>query len=357
MKKVVFLFGAGAELCFGLPSGAVYTYESILRKKDSMHNALKEFYDDSELENIGEYTGSYVKQFHLKKKSAIYHDMLYRTIEQYHSSDKHKQEECEKFEDTQLYLSWKEYKDNNKVSTSEEKAIMKEKRKDFKSEAAKVFKQFISEQGMPKEYVCLKEYLEPVGVIERDFTSIMHPKVIGNDKFWRLVNYFWSAYFTIMLPLLQCEGIKRKEQKIESLGDNFKEKWSSSSEKKSDKCNIYTRILNSIEEISNIIESSDFIRTRSTGVESIYGTIKETFDTSNVKVITLNYTPLCKEIELGDDSNYAFLAGALSLFELPHKLHITNSLKDEHTDDKKAFFFPYLCTQAPIKPIVGKRLI
>lgn len=337
MKKVVFLFGAGAEYNFELPSGPYYTYESILRKKDTMHNALKEFYDGKKLEEIPEYTDLYKKIFHLRKGSAVYYKMIDRSIERcIHEGDD--VDRITEITHTPLYLSWKLYKE----APTKEKSIQDEKFKFFKIEADNVLNQFINENGVSEPFNYLMNYLEPTGVIERDFASIINPKVLGNDKFWRLVNYFWSAYFTIMIPLLVY-----KQQKIVFDNEIFP------ITEKASAYDRYTYILKHIEDISEFIESPEFIRARSKGINNIYSTIKETFELDNVSVITLNYTSLCKGIELGDNSNYAFLAGTLSHFEFPHKLYITNSLKNEHEKDKESLFFPYLCTQAPIKPIVG----
>ena len=57
-KQVAFFFGAGAEACFRMPSGAQYTLDTILSKRSEMMEALKRFY----FSRTNEYSAPYVKE-------------------------------------------------------------------------------------------------------------------------------------------------------------------------------------------------------------------------------------------------------------------------------------------------------
>ncbi|NLY82248.1 MAG: hypothetical protein GX078_05685, partial [Clostridiales bacterium] len=38
--------------------------------------------------------------------------------------------------------------------------------------------------------------------VEKDFATIINPNKFGIKRFSRLINYFWSAYFSILIPIL-----------------------------------------------------------------------------------------------------------------------------------------------------------
>lgn len=59
-KKVIFLFGAGAEYGMGLPTGAQYTEQTMLHKNLELLKALEQFY---EVRTADEYSGKYRKDF------------------------------------------------------------------------------------------------------------------------------------------------------------------------------------------------------------------------------------------------------------------------------------------------------
>lgn len=81
-----------------------------------------------------------------------------------------------------------------------------------------------------------------------------------------------------------------------------------------------------------------------------YAKIHEAFP--DCTAITTNYTPFVEHYFSPEKSIY--LAGRLSEFEYPSELTIKNLL-DEHTEPIKEtdFIFPFLMTQAPIKPIIS----
>ena len=47
---VTFLFGAGAELAYGLPLGSEFTNRTMLCQRSKMYDALEQYYKDENIE-------------------------------------------------------------------------------------------------------------------------------------------------------------------------------------------------------------------------------------------------------------------------------------------------------------------
>lgn len=74
------------------------------------------------------------------------------------------------------------------------------------------------------------------------------------------------------------------------------------------------------------------------------------FNSSIDNVARTNYTPFTKVFGIGD---IFYLSGKLSQFEIPEELRIVDFEKGENVDMKTKHVFPYILTQAPIKPIIN----
>ena len=331
-KKITFLFGAGAEQGYKLPSGPQYTLDTILSKRELMYTALEEFYKDRVSEK---YVKEYRKEFMFQKNSNSFYEIVIRALEKCLELEKSRKKIDT---DTKEILS--EYKKIKKMGKeSEVQKICKEK---LKPSIEKIYDYVIidlDEEKKTKEcrskniektdkYYSLMNVFSYYGSIEKDFSAIINPEECGSYRFWRLMNYFWSAYFSILLPIVE-------QGNLIPVGVGNK----------------YKYVLDNLQEITKTIYSDEFfekLKSKKKNKADYYQVFLEKYKDS--QVITTNYTPFIKSY-WGEQS--AYLAGSIELFEIPDKLLVTEA---ENITDKD-FCFPYMATQAPVKPIVeGKQL-
>jgi hypothetical protein len=184
--------------------------------------------------------------------------------------------------------------------------------------------QYIKEDGSP--YSSLMDKFSYYGSVEKDFSTIINPKEAGTHRFWRLINYFWSAYFSIIIPVL-----------------NLSSKYCGNAEYNKNK---YAYILTNLDEVVKYIYSDEFRSEIDKKYQSsYYSKLKRAFP--NSAAVTTNYTPF---LEFAKFEKTMFLAGKLSEFEIPEELRVIEIGDNEDIANK--FIFPYMSTQAPLKPII-----
>jgi hypothetical protein len=318
-KKITFFFGAGAEAVFEMPMGAQYTLDTILSERSKMIEALRAFYKGK----TNEYSTTYVGQYIFNKDSHTFREIVHRAAEALAVEPKDVDAESKRV------LNCFNYND-----TDTEKAFFEEVRNVFEYVVIDIDEpptdgkrpQCISGVDVPKKYLSLMEQFSYYGSVEKDFSTIINPKKAGSRRFWRLINYFWSAYFSIIIPVLEL-----------SL------KYTNNEEYKKNK---YAYILSHLDEIVKYIYSNEFrIEIDKKYQRSYYGKLKQAFPNSNA--VTTNYTPF---LEFAEFTETIFLAGKLSQFEIPEELRVIEIGGNEDIANK--FIFPYMSTQAPLKPIV-----
>ena len=87
-NDVVFLFGAGAETCFGLPSGAEYTLRTMQQKHDSLYSALREFYANPlSDEKVKKYVKEYRDSFLFKSDSHTFREIIHRAAKNFYKEN------------------------------------------------------------------------------------------------------------------------------------------------------------------------------------------------------------------------------------------------------------------------------
>lgn len=323
MSQITFFFGAGAECVYNMPLGAQYTLDTILSKRSKMYNALDIFYESRTNEK---YAGKYRKEFMFQSNSNSFYEIVCRALEQCKDLNDNDKEICEMLEIYEKYYKDKELKDKLSEFTD---SVYNYTLIDVDNEEDKT-KRPLSCSVKADKYINLIKHFSYYGSIEKDFSSIINPINCGLYRFWRLMNYFWSAYFSIVLPVLQ-------------LDDKFYD------EIKDDK---YNKILNKLQFVTEKIFSNDFFETHKNKTETnenYYYILKNHF--SNSFAITSNYTPFVENY-WGKD-NCSYLAGSLRLFEIPEQLSVVDA-KDIQKND---FVFPFLATQAPVKPIIDIKQI
>lgn len=168
------------------------------------------------------------------------------------------------------------------------------------------------------------------GIIEKYFSSFLEPRK-RNKAFWKLVNYYWSAYFAVASPLIQ--SAYGTDKRLETQG-------------------LYSFTLNNIAEVTHKIFQSDFIQSYQNGDEGYYAQMSGLFDYA----MTTNYTPFCRALNLKNPHGKCIhLAGSLSQFESIAELRVYDLTKESAPSD--AFLIPFIMTQVPVKPIIDFRQI
>ena len=312
--KIGFFFGAGAETTYCLPTGGDFTKATMLTKRSNLYDALKIFYANRYPDT---YVDSYKKQFLFMKNSYTFRTIIYEAARK-------------------LY----EKKDPTVRLSDKEKDIVNEaaqySRENFKIDLANAYDTIIEDSDFAESeennnYKHLIREFKYYGAVEKDFSTIINPHDAGINRFWRLINYFWSAYFSIVLPILEASKY------AEDLTDNR-----------------YGFILENLEDITKYIYSDWFLEQIKVEKDSDYYKIfSEEFDV--YCALTTNYTPFVQRLNLPCKNRYAFLSGELKLFEVPHEMRLIDIV--EYKNQKTDFIFPFLYTQAPIKPIIEPRII
>lgn len=174
-----------------------------------------------------------------------------------------------------------------------------------------------------KYYKKLIENFSYHGAMERKFSTITDPKNQGNTMFWSVINYMWSCYFSVLLPILD---------KIIVVNDCGYRR------------NKYKYVLENLEYVSERVFEDKMFKFFN---ETNYYTELKKFEPT--VVMTTNYTPFVMKTEC---KNTIYLAGKLNQFEIPNKFKIIE-LKDGTNISDNDLVFPFMMTQAPIKPIVN----
>lgn len=318
--KIAFFFGAGAEVDFGLPSGVQYTLDTILSRRSGMLDALKDFYSDK----LGDYASKYFQWFLFAKNSHTFREIVKRACQSIDISAVDLDAESKQVVDCFDY-------DKNNENAKRTFYEQVEKVHDYvlldldKPNDNKRPQQ-LPEAKASNKYSYLMNNFTYYGSIEKDFSTIINPKSAGIKRFWRLINYFWSAFFTILFPVL-----------------DLSKKYDDTQEYK----NKYGYILSRLQEVINYIYSTEYKEEiGETYEKSFYHRLSEAFPESIAA--TTNYTPF---LEFSAFRKKIFLAGKLSQFEIPDELRIVD-LK-ESQDIVNKMIFPFLLTQAPVKPIIN----
>lgn len=324
MRKFTVLFGAGVEDCFRLPLGSDYTKETILTKKENLYEALREFYNKRETEN---YSQKYKAEYLFRNgKSHTLCQLVARAARDLRDNPADVQPDKN---DISYDFVNKLGKDDSVISDG----IINLVKDEYKTLISGELK-----EENNKSVKLLEKHYSYHGTVEKDFSTIINPKEAGIYRFWRLINYFWSAYFSILIPILKFE-------------DKYKDKFANneSISKKE-----YKYCLDNLNDIIDYIYNEGYKHLSVEKDKDYYCILKENLMPDYVA--TTNYTPFVKRIGLHDD-RISYLAGKLSTFEFPNELEVIDYDSRDEGDkpllSEDRFVFPFIMTQAPVKPIVS----
>jgi len=303
------------------------------QKQEKLYTELKKFYTANRLKKMG--IEKYQSEFLFKKDSHTFREIIYRAAV-----------ECIKNK-CSGGSQYKEYVDmvakDKQIQKSGDEDEKKKSREELKEKAKDIYDTIFPNDTKDKKQESTKsdgntektltDFLSFYGAVEKDFSAIADPSHVGLTQFWRVINYFWAAFFTILKPVCVDFGwYKYRENNPQDF---------------------YSYVLeNLMAVINDIYTKYDYKRTELEDIkdDNYYAIIHEAFP--DCTAITTNYTPFVEHYFSHDKSIY--LAGRLSEFEYPSELTIKD-LSDEHTEPIKEtdFIFPFLMTQAPIKPIIS----
>ena len=169
------------------------------------------------------------------------------------------------------------------------------------------------------------------GTLESLYANLLTPKE-NPGKFWRLINFYWSAFFSIVFPLLEGERGFDACPNLESK---------------------YSYVLNNLNWIVERLWSEDYLDDYGNG-NSYYSAMRGAFD----YVLITNYTPVCRLVlkgEADERKRTIYLAGSLAQFESAVSF---DTFDLSECGGKKGIAdievpFPFLMTRSPIKPIIN----
>ena len=359
--KVIFFFGAGAEVELLQPSGYDYKNKTFLSKNENLLIALKKYYDnilDSDKSSkYREYVSNYSKNvFSIDLKRMLFKGILttikasdetmyYRILEKYFNpNDEDILSKVIKeinFElDSRLY--------NRIIDIANFEMAINEfieniKRNPYKEQSFRIEDiDFI--EGNYKLKQTILENITGYGDLEKYFHILILPNKYGKNKVWKLINYYWSCWFEII------ESIFKYLYKNNYIEESIYFKI----EEESIILN-YSKILDEIPLVIDLIYSE--IRDMNFQTTPYYdlSRIQEEID-GTIFFVTTNYTPYLKQsffnvFEEKDDEKIAYLHGEINIFENPYKRSLYKICEKEmkQTD----FIFPYILGQSAIKPIIS----
>ena len=309
MKRVL-IAGAGAEVDLGFESGPSFTQDTFYRQKDILYNVLTSFYQNRLGSSRDEFIPtSYKPVFLSNPRGEAFKKLVSNLVK-----------------DAPDYLVKVLNKSFDTVSNEENLTAA-----DYEALYKVLVVESDDTDATRRQNVTLKSVPGDAhfGILEQYYSALINPNR-HSIRFWKLVNFYWSAFFSIALPIT----------------DDFYGKLDSYNE------NRYAYVLAHLNDTVHKMFDRNHI-TQRTSVDCYYSALHEKFDT----VITTNYTPYAASIVDCDDSRVAWLAGRLSQFEhLPEFEYVDYSSADRNLE-AGACVFPYLLCQSPVKPVISIRQV
>lgn len=325
-----FLFGAGAEYSFNLPTGSEFATRSLLIKNKDMVEAYKKVFKNNNISSEFIFN---------RKDSVIFRDMVFKTVKGIIDENI--------VDDEKVLLELKIYVEKKDSSG----LIIANRVEDIsvsaKNEIKDLYEKYITKENIErtfdKKYKLTTNYdyifsnLKYEGTIERDFYSLASDEnEISDFRYYRIFNYYWSLFFTILKPLL-------KNTKYESNKDD------------------YIFLFENLQEIISYIYSEEYRKIiiedkEKSNVKNYYGELINNKNINVKSVFTTNYTPFVEHYF--KDYDYHYLSGKLNLFEnskrnIVFEINSNKNIKELCEENEKSLeFFPFIMSQAPIKPII-----
>ena len=297
------LVGAGAESALGLPTGDEFLVQSYFTKNPELYEALRTFYAGIDQSGFPAYRAEYL----FSSRSFAFKELI-RHIDPQALSD---------YLNTDLEVG----EDGANPSEDQCSILFDSLIRSRDSYADEPFWQSLRIDSGHKFY----------GTLEPLFSSLLEPND-NASRFWRLINYYWCAYFSVFQPLLeQCgcweDGKAGYASALDDLDGHIGCLWSQEF----------------LDEATSPL--SDALR------DGYYNRARGYFD----HVLTTNYTPFCR-IALSPKSNDEepiYLSGSLCQFESALDFELSGPGGRDGKTIRELCCFPFLMTRAPVKPVIN----
>lgn len=276
MGKTCVLFGAGAEEPLGMSGGKDFAKIVLGIDCNPLNEAIEKFYNQKlrEIDNADWFPP-------YRKTSWDNHDLLKAAV---------RKNLLEESFDT---------------------------KKDYDAEVERKIKQ-LEKKPLDADRI-INHYTSYMGLIDESFHTLIFPKVLGRDKFWRVVSCYTRAYCYLIGQMLDKTDLCAED---------------------------YYEILS---DPNHAIHIMDSFAHKQSSMNSYYK-ILSAFP--NINVITTNYTNLCKYISKRTKEQIAYPHGSFGWFESAMQLTVFDAHDKNLPND---LLFPYIFIQSGIKPIVEVR--
>lgn len=359
-KNISYWFGAGAESGYGLPQGSEFTKTTLLDYTDELYNALSVFYKEithcplnwapryNRSTPYSEYIGRQIivktVQFLINTNHPLSIEDLDYAFDSFFTINDLGETGATVPKLKELISKNKSKKEVTKIQTLNSEDL------ETIIDLLKLSDQIPKTHPHFKLLKAIEGNLTSYGVIEKYFHTIIKPQDYGPVNYWKLINYYWQAYFTVMLPL--CDYLINKDKKIFEqfnfkLTEEANEKESKKRPIKISKIqNNYTIFLTNLRKISKILWSNNTLKFFKTNSNHYYNhpMLKKA-----VGVITTNYTPI---INIVGSEKVAHVNGCLKLFEYPLELEVHDFSSNAINSPDHKMFFPFIFGTSSIKPVI-----
>lgn len=312
---VTLLVGAGAECGepYNLPIGDGFTWDTCFTKNEDLYKALEKYYEPKLPKSKSGFPHKYQDVFLYSPSSPEFKRLVSELVPE----DKGKALTNEEL-DTLRKVFGSDFPIGDSVLDGIRQASLE--RKWYERAFSTVIGGHDLKAWFSKNRdTPLKEAY--FGTIETHFSSLLRPGR-RNASFWKLVNYYWSAFFSVSDRLIK--RVRPETRVLE--GPKY-----------------YAYVLDDLVNIVREISEPDLFSDDGCA-KTYYGELVGLFD----HVITTNYTSLSDRLDVMGGPIH--ISGALWQFESAMSLSVRDIR--EGTASENELIFPYLLTQVPVKPIV-----
>lgn len=288
----------------GLPTGNDFLVQTYFTKNPELYEALRGFYAGINPDRFPPYRAEYL----FTSRSSAFKELM-RNIDPRALSE---------------YLG-------TVLGTDEEgRAILSDEQYDY------LFDSLVDSDGSPADdwlgnSLRVDSGHHFYGTIEPLFSCLLYPKD-HSFRFWRLINYYWCAYFSVLRPLLERCGC-----------------WEGGKA-------AYASVLSDLDGYVDYLWSQEFLEEAPGSLgktlrNGYYNRARGHFD----HVLTTNYTPFCR-IALSPNSTDGgpiYLSGSLNQFESAFDFELSGPNGRDGKTIQELCCFPFLMTRTPIKPIIN----
>lgn len=330
MKKIGFLFGAGAEGKgqIGLPSGNDFKRDIILAKDVARYaNDILAYSKSGIMLNSGT-TLTY------NSSSVLYQTMVERA-ECDESAMRTLFPENESYDSAIRYWSYKK-KEIELINNSKNEKIPQEFKKLY---GEKFFRPIHDDRKLPDSVNYFLKYAGIYSYLDSLFNFLRKPSRYPKECS-RVLKVYYAAHKSIMNGLYECLGVEAPSRLIDCLSTQGENDIVECDSKRA------------IDALQDRIVEKRLVSSEGEKKDLYYYMIQKVLgcrDDCEISAITTNYTKFAEKILQLDRQRISYLHGELTLFE---ELE-TKKIGEIDSLDWTKTIFPYLLVQSGVKPIIS----